>query len=107
MHFDARLVFYDDDRSVGEKSFMDIWGGVCWRTGRSGWIALGSGISPSHFDRWRNSLLPFGRERFIADRGVFQIDRYATEAGLLEDLYKAEQALSDEWNITIEAGISF
>ncbi len=107
VHFDARLVLYDDDRSVGEKSFMDIWGGVCWRTGKSGWIALGSGISPSYFDRWSNSFLPFGRERFIADRGVFQIDRHTTEAGLLEDLYKAEQSISDEWNITIEAGISF
>ncbi len=107
VHFDARLVFYDDDRSVGDKRFTDIWAGVCWRPVRSGWIALGSGFSPLYFDRWSNSLIPFGRERYIADRGVFQTERYATEAGLLEDLYNAEQYISDEWNITFEAGVSF
>ncbi len=106
-HLDARMVFYGDDRSVGYRRFTDLWAGVCWRPVGSGWIALGSGISPLFFDRWSNSLIPFGRERYIADRGVFQTDMYPDEAGLLEDLYDAEQRIEDEWSITFEAGVSF
>ncbi|MBN2070971.1 MAG: hypothetical protein JW814_05890 [Candidatus Krumholzibacteriota bacterium] len=107
IHFDARHIIYDDQRIDRRDNFTDIWGALCWRGGKGGWIAVGTGVSPLYFDRWRYSLSHYGRERAIADRGVFRTESYETDIMLLEDLYRAERAISGNWNITIEAGLVF
>ena len=107
VHFDTRFIMYDNEKWVGENRFVDTWAGFCWRFPHSIWVTLGTGVSPYFFDRWRYKLTPYGREKYFVDRGLFNTTAYSSDIDMLEALAKVERSLSNEWTISVEAGMRF
>lgn len=107
LHADMRYVSYNDDRWVGENSFLDFWAGLRGNLGGSGWAALGVGVAPHRFDRWYFDFTGDGRESYLIDQGFFSGLRYWEEREPIEALSKAEQSLAEDWRISFEGGFSF
>jgi hypothetical protein len=107
LHTDLRYVSYTDDRWVGESSFFNLWAGLRGHLGGSGWAAIGIGVAPHRFDRWYYDFTGDGRESYLLDEGLFNIVNRYFEEGLLEELGRREEELSEEWSFTFEGGFSF
>jgi hypothetical protein len=90
-----------------ERYFVDAFMSVHGSITKSLWCALGTGVNPYSFDRWRYAFSDHGREDYLLGRGIFRTLAARGEEASLKALIDAEEALADEWVVTFTAGFTF
>ena len=89
------------------RDFVDAFLGVHGRIRSGCWLLIGCGVSPWDFDPWLFRYTAFGRERYLEERGVYDVYASAGEGAAVLRLLEAEEALAEEWNVTLRAGFTF
>lgn len=89
------------------RDFIDAFLGVHGRLFSGCWLLLGCGVAPWDFDPWLFRYTGHGRERYLEDRGVFEAYAAGGEREAVLRLLDAEEALAEEWNLTLQAGFTF
>ncbi|HVO76540.1 MAG TPA: hypothetical protein VMT60_01020, partial [Candidatus Bathyarchaeia archaeon] len=109
----TRVSFLIDMRGVSyrygetERDFVDAF--LCLRgsVAKSLWCAVGTGVNPYGFDKWLYTFSGHGREDYLYERGVFRTLAASGEAASMKTLIDAEEALAEDWVVTVEAGFTF
>jgi hypothetical protein len=102
---DMRSVSYRHGAARGD--FIDAFLGLHATIATSHWCLLGLGVSPYAFDRWMYDHAGWGRERYLEDRNVFGVLAAQGERSAVRRLLDAEEALADDWLLTVQAGFTF
>ena len=104
---DFRYIHYDHEEWTGKRDFLDVYLSLNGEITASSWYAVGFGVNPFLFDRWYYHFSGYGRENYLLDQGLYDVFKTSSTADLMNALRDAEEELSEEWMITIEAGIRF
>ena len=89
------------------QSFLDIFLGLGKGSRESAWLVAGIGLNPCRIDRWKYRIMAEGRKLFIEDSGVISsASRYELPV-VLDKLRSAEEEISSNFSLSVEAGFSF
>ncbi len=102
---DMRGASYRHGDARGE--FIEAFLGVHAAIAPSCWCLVGCGVNPYAFDRWLYDYAEWGRERYLEDRNVFGVLAARGERAAVRRLLDAEEALADDWLVTVQAGFTF
>ena len=94
-HGDTRRDFVD--------GFLSLHGTIT----SSLWCSVGCGVNPYAFDQWLYAFSDHGRADYLLSHGVFRALNDGGESAAVKALIDAEDALSEDFMITFEAGYSF
>jgi hypothetical protein len=89
------------------RDFVDAFFSIHWSITKSLWCCLGTGVNPCVFDRWLYAFSSHGRDDYLYGRGVFRVLAARDEAASMKALIGAEEALAEDWAVTLEAGFTF
>jgi hypothetical protein len=104
---DLRYVRYGHEEWSGCRDHASAFIGLqSWITGDL-WVSIGTGVNPYSFDRWLYRYTRFGREKYLLDRGLYELMDSLGRKELMDAIRKAEASLAEDWIITFEAGIHF
>lgn len=104
---DMRYVSYDHAAWRGKRRFTDFFTALHLRIAPSAWVAVGAGVNPHIFDRWRYRFTGYGRELYLIERGVLAPAGTQDQTEILRALERAEEALAEEWSFVVEAHVRF
>lgn len=106
---DMRGVTYRYNPTGNEvrRDFVDAFLSVRARVTDALWCALGVGVDPYAFDRWFYAFSDHGREEYLAEHGVFDALAASGTRAAMDRLIEAEEALAEDWVVTLEAGFTF
>ncbi|MFO7914087.1 MAG: glycogen-binding domain-containing protein [Candidatus Krumholzibacteriales bacterium] len=88
-------------------SFLDIFLGLGKGSRETAWFVAGLGFNPYRIDRWKSSIMAEGRELFMEDSGVLSSASRYDLPGVLDKLRNAEEEISSNYSLSVEAGFSF
>jgi hypothetical protein len=112
-HIHPRLAVILDMRGVSyrygaaSREYVDTFLGLHGRLVPSVWFLIGCGVNPYSFDHWTFDYDGWGRERYLEKRGVLDVLAARGEQAAVERLLSAEEALADDWLVTVNAGFAF
>jgi len=107
LHFDIRHVSYDLGGKEESFNYTDVWAGLCGRINDRGWVSVGAGLSPCSFDRWLFGMTGYGREKYLLERVIPEINGGGRTDRVAGAIRRYERDLSEEWTVSFQAGILF
>ncbi|MCU0640038.1 MAG: glycogen-binding domain-containing protein [Candidatus Krumholzibacteria bacterium] len=107
LHFDVRHVSYDPGGKEERFDCIDVWAGLCGRINDRGWVSVGAGLSPYSFDRWLFGVTGYGREKYLLERVIPEINGGGSIDRVTDAIRRYEKDLSEEWTVSFQAGILF
>ncbi len=102
---DMRGVSYGYGETRGD--FVAAFLGLHAKIASSCWCLVGCGVAPYAFDRWLWDYAAWGRERYLEERNPFGVLAALGEQAAVRRLLDAEEALADDWLVTLQAGFTF